>query len=118
MKSLEDYILENLEKHINIDYELFEHAGLYDGVEDIARFLTNKIKSHQEKEFKIIYKDTDRELSKFKNIFFSSAIKLICNHNSCFRNYCFLISIKNFNKQIVCKIKIKFFKFKLFNVVE
>ena len=74
MKSLESYLLEQLEKHINIDYNLFENAGLYDGIEDIALFLTNKIKSHQEKEFKIIYRDTDRELSKFKNIFFKSII--------------------------------------------
>lgn len=85
MKSLEDYILENLEKHINIDYNLLEHAGLYDGIEDIARFLTNKIKSHQEKEFKIIYKDTDRELSKFKNIFFKSII-LNCERSNGYDN--------------------------------
>ena len=57
-----------------IDYELFEHAGLYDGIEDLARFLTNKIKSHQEKKFRIMYKDTDRELSKFKNVFFKTIV--------------------------------------------
>ena len=74
MKSLEDYIIENLEKHINIDYSLFENAGLYDGIEELALFLTNKIRSHQEKEFKLVYKDTDREISKFKNIFFKSII--------------------------------------------
>ena len=44
MKSLENYLLDQLEKHINIDYNLFENAGLYDGIEDLAMFLTNKIK--------------------------------------------------------------------------
>lgn len=77
MQSLEEYLLEQLEKHINIDYNLFENAGLYDGIEELAMFLTNKIRSHQEKEFKLIYKDTDRELSKFKNIFFKS-ISICC----------------------------------------
>ena len=72
MKTLETYILENLEKHINIDYKLFENAGLYDGLDDFALFLTNKIKSNQAKAFKLSYNDTDRELLKFKNIFFKS----------------------------------------------
>lgn len=77
MKTLNDYLLEQLEKHIKIDYNLFENAGLYDGIEELARFLTNKIRSHQEKDFKLIYKDTDREISKFKNIFFKS-ITIAC----------------------------------------
>lgn len=72
MKTLEAYILENIEKHINIDYKLFENAGLYDGLDDFALFLTNKIKSNQDKSFKLSYNDTDRELLKFKNIFFKS----------------------------------------------
>lgn len=46
MKTLNNYINEQLEKHINIDYAIFEHAGLYDGIEDLARFLTNKIKNY------------------------------------------------------------------------
>ena len=74
MKTLEAYILENIEKHVNIDYNLFENAGLYDGVEELAMFLTNKIRSNQAKSFTITYDDTDRELSKFKNIFFKSII--------------------------------------------
>lgn len=44
---------EKLLHHINIDYKLYENAGLYDGIEDLSKFLTNKIKSHQEK--KIYY---------------------------------------------------------------
>lgn len=40
---------EKLLHHINIDYKLYENAGLYDGIEDLSKFLTNKIKSHQEK---------------------------------------------------------------------
>lgn len=83
MKTLNNYITEQLEKHINIDYGVFENAGLYDGIEDLAKFLTNKIKSHQEKEFKLIYKDTDRELSKFKNIFFKSIILNCERSNGC-----------------------------------
>lgn len=85
MKTLDNYITEQLEKHVNIDYEIFEHAGLYDGLEDLARFLTNKIKSHQEKKFRIIYKDTDRELSKFKNIFFKTIV-LNCERSNGYDN--------------------------------
>lgn len=85
MKTLESYINEQLERHVNIDYELFEHAGLYNGIEDLARFLTNKIKSHQEKKFRIMYKDTDRELSKFKNIFFKTIV-LNCERSNGYDN--------------------------------
>ena len=74
MKSLEDYISEQLVKHLNIDYNVLENAGLYDGIEDLCKFLTNKIKSHQEKEFTISYKDSDRELSNMNNIFFKNII--------------------------------------------
>lgn len=85
MKSLEGYIVERLEKHLNIEYKLFENAGLYDGIEDLARFLTNKIKSHQEKEFKLIYKDNNIGISKFKNIFFKSII-LNCERSNGYDN--------------------------------
>ena len=74
MTNLSDYISEQLYKHLCIDYELYENAGLYNGIEDLCRFLTNKIRTHQEKEFTISYKSTDRELSKFDNIFFKSII--------------------------------------------
>ena len=74
MKSLEEYIYEQLYTHLNIDYKLFENAGLYDGIEDLCMFLTNKIKSHQEKNFTMSYKNDDKQLSKFKNIFFKEII--------------------------------------------
>ena len=85
MKTLESYLLESLETHINIDYAIYETAGLYDGIEDLCRFLTNKIKSHQEKEFKIEYNSTDRELTKFRNVFFDS-ITLDCERSNKYNN--------------------------------
>ena len=85
MKTLESYLLESLETHINIDYAIYENAGLYDGIEDLCRFLTNKIKSHQEKEFKLEYRNTDRELSKFRNVFFDSII-LDCERSNKYNN--------------------------------
>lgn len=85
MQTLESYLLESLETHINIDYAIYETAGLYDGIEDLCRFLTNKIKSHQEKEFKLEYNSTDRELSKFRNVFFDSII-LDCERSNKYNN--------------------------------
>ena len=60
MISLEEYLSESLLKHLHIDYDIVENAGLYDGIESLCIFLCNKIRSHQEKEFKLIYKDSDR----------------------------------------------------------
>ena len=85
MISLEEYLSESLLKHLYIDYNIIENAGLYDGIEDLCKFLTNKIRSHQEKEFKLIYKDSDRELSKMKNVFFKSII-LDCERSNKYRN--------------------------------
>lgn len=85
MDSLKAYINEQLERHVSIDYNMFENAGLYDGVEELAAFLTNKIKSHQEKKFRIIYKDTDRELHNFKNVFFKTII-LNCERSNGYDN--------------------------------
>lgn len=65
---------EKLLHHINIDYKLYENAGLYDGIEDLSKFLTNKIKSHQEKKFVIKYNYDDIQLRKFHNIFFNQII--------------------------------------------
>ena len=85
MKTLESYLLESLETHLNIDYAIYETAGLYDGIEDLCKFLTNKIKSHQEKEFRLVYNHTDRELSKIKNVFFDS-ITLDCERSNKYNN--------------------------------
>ena len=68
-----------------IDYNIYENAGLYDGIEDLCRFLTNKIKSHQEKEFIINYNDDNIELSKMHNIFFKKII-LKCERSNKNRN--------------------------------
>lgn len=65
---------EKLLHHINIDYKLYENAGLYDGIEYLSKFLTNKIKSHQEKKFVIKYNYDDIQLRKFHNIFFNQII--------------------------------------------
>lgn len=65
---------EKLLHHINIDYKLYENAGLYDGIEELSKFLTNKIKSHQEKKFIIKYNYDDIQLRKFHNIFFNQII--------------------------------------------
>lgn len=85
MKTLESYLLESLQTHINIDYAIYETAGLYDGIEDLCRFLTNKIKSHQEKEFELSYSADDRELKNMNNIFFDS-ITLKCERSNKYRN--------------------------------
>ena len=85
MKTLESYISESLETHINIDYAIYEAAGLYNGIEDLCRFLTNKIKSHQEKEFELTYSADDRELKNMNNIFFDS-ITLKCERSNKYRN--------------------------------
>lgn len=85
MIDLKEHLLNNLYKHISIDYNILENAGLYDGIEELARFLTNKIKTHQEREFKIVYNNTDIELSKFKNIFFKSII-LNCERSNNYDN--------------------------------
>lgn len=65
---------EKLLHHITIDYKLYENAGLYDGIEELSKFLTNKIKSHQEKKFIIKYNYDDIQLRKFHNIFFNQII--------------------------------------------
>ena len=65
---------EKLLHHINIDYKLYENAGLYDGIEELSKFLTNKIKSHQEKKFVIKYNYDDIQLRNFHNIFFNQII--------------------------------------------
>lgn len=85
MKTLEEYINEQLFSHLCIDYNIYENAGLYDGIEDLCNFLTNKIRSHQEKLFKISYTEDDRELSKFKNIFFKKII-LTCERSNKYNN--------------------------------
>ena len=85
MKSLETYLSESLYNHLSIDYELYEAAGLYDGIEDLCKFLTNKIKSHQEKEFSITYNSDDRELHNIKNVFFDN-ITLKCERSNRYRN--------------------------------
>ena len=74
MIDLDKYISEQLLKHLNIDYNIIENAGLYDGIEDLCKFLTNKIRSHQEKEFVISYNDSDIELKSMRNIFFKNII--------------------------------------------
>ena len=94
MKLLETYLSESLYNHLSIDYELYEAAGLYDGIEDLCKFLTNKIKSHQEKEFTITYNSDDRELHNIKNVFFDNitlkCIKILISflsHNTKLYNY-------------------------------
>ena len=83
MKTLEEYLLESLRTHLYIDYNLKEFAGLYDGIEDLCNFLSNKIRSHQEKEFKIIYRD--EELSRLHNIFFKYIV-LKCERSNKYDN--------------------------------
>lgn len=87
MISLSDFLTsEKLLNHINIDYKLYENAGLYDGIEDLSRFLTNKIKSHQEYNFTLEYNYNDIQLRKFNNIFFSKII-IKCERNKHNNNY-------------------------------
>ena len=83
MKSLEEYIIERLQSHLYIDYNLTESAGLYDGIEDLCKFLSNKIKAHQEREFDITYSNT--ELSDKSNIFFKNII-LRCERSNKYDN--------------------------------
>ena len=83
MKSLEEYIIERLQSHLYIDYNLTESAGLYDGIEDLCKFLSNKIKAHQEREFDITYSNT--ELSDKSNIFFKKII-LRCERSNKYDN--------------------------------
>lgn len=86
MKTILDYINnDSLSNHVYIDYGIYENAGLYNGVEELSRFLTNKIRSHQERKFVIEYNDTDIELSKFNNIFFDKII-LSCERSQNFTN--------------------------------
>ena len=86
MKSLFKYINdERLLNHMCIDYKLYENAGLYDGIEDLARFLLNKIKSHQEVEFDLEYNCDDIQLKRINNIFFSKII-LHCVRNKNYNN--------------------------------
>lgn len=83
MKSLEEYIIERLQSHLYIDYNLTESAGLYDGIEDLCKFLSNKIKAHQEREFDITY--SNNELSDKSNIFFKNII-LRCERSNKYDN--------------------------------
>ena len=112
MKHLEDYISEQLLKHLYIDYSVLENAGLYDGIESLCLFLTNKIKSYQDKRFIISYKDTDVELSKMNNVFFKNII-LDCERSNKNRNegeYCSCEEIdfdKNCEKFNYVKINMK-----------
>lgn len=85
MKTLESYITESLYNHLNIEYGVFENAGLYDGIEDLCKFLTNKIKSRQDKEFVLTYNIDDRELSKLKNVFFDNIV-LDCERSNKYTN--------------------------------
>ena len=75
MKTILEYINnDSLSNHIHIDYAIYENAGLYNGVEELSHFLTNKIRSHQDKEFVIEYNSDDKQLSKMHNIFFNKII--------------------------------------------
>lgn len=87
MIGLSDFLTsEKLLNHINIDYRIYENAGLYDGIEDLSRFLTNKIKSHQEYNFILEYNYDDIQLRNFNNIFFSKII-IKCERNKYNNNY-------------------------------
>lgn len=86
MKTILEYINnDSLSNHIYIDYGIYENAGLYNGIEELSHFLTNKIRSHQEKNFDIEYNNSDIELSKFNNIFFNKII-LSCERSQKFKN--------------------------------
>ena len=75
MKPLEAYITESLYNHLNIEYGIFENAGLYDGIEELCSFLVNKIKAKQkDKKFIISFNSDDAQLSKMKNIFFKTIV--------------------------------------------
>jgi len=86
MKTILEYINnDSLSNHVYIDYGIYENAGLYNGIEELSHFLTNKIRSHQERKFVIEYNDNDIEISKFNNIFFNKII-LSCKRSQTYKN--------------------------------
>lgn len=44
MKTLSDYIQQQLKQHLSISYNVYESAGLFDGIETLSKKIVNKIK--------------------------------------------------------------------------